>query len=162
MRIRSIVAAVAASAGLLLAGCGGNAPATPAAPTSSDPVAATSASAAPTWSSEAVTACRTFVNSVQNMTLLEAQVANFKQPTTKDELSLAATGWGLATAGMNLPANLGADAEPEVYQAMKAVNIALESSPVNSDLTSNTNYAKLNADAFSNALDVCTEVGVTG
>ena len=158
MRIRSIVAAVAASAGLLLAGCGGNAPATPAAPTSSAPVAATSASAAPTWSSEAVAACRTFVNSVQNMTLLKAQIANFKQPTTQDELNSAATGWGLATAGMSIPANLGANAEPEVYQAMKAVSVALDASPVNPDLTSNTNYAKLNADAFLDAIDVCAEV----
>ncbi len=94
------------------------------------------------------------------MSLLKSQIANYKQPVTQDDLNLAATGWGLATAGMELPGNLGVNAEPEVYQAMKSVKIALASSPVNSDLTSNTNYARTNAEAFSAAIAVCTKVGV--
>lgn len=159
MKLRGALAGLGV---LVLAGCSGPAASQPSATSA----AATSSAAIPTvstaaaWSAEAVTACRTFVNAVPNMSLIESQIAQYKPVMTDQERSLAATGWGLGTAGMVLPGNLGINAEPEVYQAMKGVAIALDTKVVNRDYSPNTEYARINTEAFSKAIEVCTDVGV--
>lgn len=45
---------------------------------------------------------------------------------TEDELSLANTGWGLATANVDFSPKMGVDAEPEVYEALSGVFAAMQ------------------------------------
>lgn len=141
------IAAAVVGAGLLLTACGG---ATTTA-TSAAPPTATSAA----WSDEAVTACRTFINSVPNMALVKSEVSHYSPNMSADQLSQAKTGWGLATANVHLPAGLGVDAEPEVHQALAGVATALSTS------ITDPSYVQANATAFSNAITVCGKVGVT-
>lgn len=156
MKLKGGVVALVAGAGFLLAACGGQAQsgATPTPDAAATTVVVTSA--APAWSNEAVTACRTFVNSVPNMALVQSQVAHYSATMTADQVSQARTGWGLATANMHLPASIGVAAEPEVHQALSGVVTALGTSITDPD------YVRVNATAFSDALAVCSEVGVTG
>lgn len=142
--------AVVAAAGFALAGCAGQAAPAPTSSAVNATVAVTSAA----WSQEAVTACRTFTNSIPNMTLVESQIAKYKPTMTAEELSVAKTGWGLATASVSLPSSLGIDAEPEVHDALSAVAVALDTS------ITDPNYVKINAEAFGDAVAVCEEVGV--
>lgn len=88
------------------------------------------------------------------MALVESQIRQYKPTMTAQELSVAKTGWGLATASTTIPATIGNDAEPEVHQALAAVSAALGTSITSPD------YVRVNAEAYSGAIDVCTKVGV--
>lgn len=153
MKLRGVVVALTVSAGLTLSACSPDA----SAPAASSTAAATSASV--TWSNEAVTACRTFVNAVPNWPLVQSQLDQ-NHPTTEAQWSQEVTGWGLATAGVRLPSDLGKNAEPEVYEALTAVNAALQTTPVNQDLTTNYDYVNSRMIAFTDAITVCDKVGV--
>ena len=153
MKLRGSLAV--AVAGLVLAGCSGqvteSAPPTPA--TSTTPTTQT-------WSNEAVTACRQFVNAVPNWTLVQSQLKT-PHPTTTAQWDQAVTGWGLATAGVRIPANLGQDAEPEVAKALSELSAALETTPVGSDNSRNPDYVNSRMIGFKDAIAACADAGVT-
>jgi hypothetical protein len=111
------------------------------------------------WSPEAVTACRTFVNSgnPQMILLARSSLNKYRTDMTPQEISQAGTGWGLATANMSFPDRVGQDAEPEVYQALSAVSTALDFSISRGGQEA---YVKVMSAAFMKAIDVCTQVGV--
>ena len=156
MKLRGVVVALTVSAGLALTACSGAT--TPPQPSAS-PAAATAPTSA-AWSSEAVTACRTFVDAVPNWSLVETQLKQ-THPSTAAQWSQTITGWGLATAGVTVPADLGANAEPEVHKALAEVSAALQTTPVNSDNSTNYDYVNTRMIAFKDATAVCAKVGVT-
>lgn len=171
MKARNLLYVVAAA--VMLAGCGSGQTTAPAAssaqaassaPVTSKPTAtAAPASTAAAWSPEAVTACRAFVNSgyPTMVSMAQSPLNQYRPGMTEAELSQANVGWGLASAGMktSLPARLGQDAEPEVYQALSGVSVALANlSPIGPDGVEG--YVKGMSFAFGNAIAICKQVGV--
>jgi len=156
MKIRGGVVALIAGAGYLLAACGGTTDAAPPTPAQTPAVTATTTAA---WSDEAVTACRIFVNAVPNWALVQTLLQQ-NHPTTAAQWSQTGTGWALATAGVQLPPGLGANAEPEIHKALTEVNTALQTPPVNRDGSTNYDYVNSRMIGFHDAVNVCGRAGV--
>lgn len=166
MKLKGVIAGLAMA---ILAGCSGQAASQGAeAPQTSSAAISSALPTAAAWSDEAVKACRTFVNSVPNLSAAQTPDFQYSPAMTDQQLGVAVTGWGMATAGMTLQAGLGKSAEPEVYQAMSAVAAALDVSPADTKAILNgepasaqqTVYVQGLTDSFAEAIDVCTDVGV--
>ena len=106
------------------------------------------------------------------LSMANSDLQQYRSDMTADEISLAATGWGLTTANMNLPANIGDTAESEVHDALAAViaakplpRIARGNQPggVGTDAENTAAaaaYVRAMSKAFNTAIDVSTRVGV--
>ena len=97
------------------------------------------------------------INAVPYYYMASNTIQKYRTGMPPAELSLAGTSWGMTTANVNLPRNLGIDAEPEVYQALSAVNAAIG---LSSSRTDPEARIKATSTAFDDVIEVCTKVGV--